>query len=384
MSLQKNQGAVRRFAMAMKFAAWLQNLPNKLTPPPFRLMQIESAFWQSRALYVAARLDIATALGDDQLAAEDIAARVAAQPDATWRLLRLLAAMGVFEETVPRIFRNNKLSAFLRTDNPKNVRAMILMHNDEAMSRPWYEQLERGVREGEPPFLLAHGEELFAYLDRHADFDSLFSQAMDCVEALIGDSFATDFDWGRFGRIIDVGGSRGAKSLAILKRHPGLTALVVDRAQVIEDARRYWAAHDTSGVERLRFEAGDLLQSVPAAQSEKDIYLLSAVLHGFDDDTCVIALRNLAVATSGSGARVALLETVLPEVHADLTGASLDMQMFMGTRGRERTLAEWNALFDRGGFVLEAIVGLRSFVNILVLLPKKRSQPEAGEEARPG
>lgn len=89
MSLQKNQGAVRRFAMFMKFAAWLQSLPNKLTPPPFRLMQIESAFWQSRALYVAARLDIATALGDDQLAAEDIAARVAAQPDATWRLRAL-------------------------------------------------------------------------------------------------------------------------------------------------------------------------------------------------------------------------------------------------------------------------------------------------------
>lgn len=39
MSLQKNQGAVRRFAMVMKFAAWLQSLPNKLTPPPFRLIQ---------------------------------------------------------------------------------------------------------------------------------------------------------------------------------------------------------------------------------------------------------------------------------------------------------------------------------------------------------
>jgi len=370
MPFQKNSGAVRRFGMAMKLAAWLQNLPNKLTPPPFRLMQIESAFWQSRALYVATRLDIATALGDDQLAAEAIAARVAAQPDATWRLLRMLAAIGVFKETAPRTFRNNTLSAFLRTDNPKNVRAMILMHNDEAMSRPWYEQLEQGVREGEPPFRLAHGEDLFDYMDRHADFDALFSRAMDCVEALIGDSFATDFDWDRFGRLIDVGGSRGAKSLAILKRHPGLTALVVDRPQVIDEARRYWAAHDTRGVERLRFEAGDVLQSVPAAQDEKDIYLLSAVLHGFDDDTCITALRTIVSAISGSGARIALLEMVLPEAHADLTAASLDMQMFMGTRGRERTLAEWNALFDRSGVTLEERVGLRSFGNILVLRPK--------------
>jgi len=374
MTYQKHHGAVRRFAKATKFATWLQNLPNRLTPPPFRLMQIGSAFWQSRALYVATQLDIASVLGDVELDATDIGVRVSAHPDATWRLLRMLAAMGVFEETAPRTFRNNKLSAFLRKDNPKNVRAMILMHNSEAMSRPWFEQLERGVREGEPPFRLAHGQELFAFLDHHADFDALFSQAMDSVEALTGDAFATDFDWGRFGRIIDVGGSRGAKSLAILKRHPHLTALIVDRAQVIEEAKRYWAAHEMSGVERLHFQAGDLLTSVPAAQSDKDVYLLSAVLHGFDDDTCVTALRQLASASAGSGARVVLLEMVLPETHADLAGTSFDMQMFMGTRGRERTLAEWNALFGRSGFALEERVGLRSLGDILVLLPNGLTQ----------
>ena len=48
---------------------------------------------------------------------------------------------------------------------------------------------------------------------------------MDSVEALTGDSFATDFDWARFDRIIDIGGSKGSKSVAILKRHPHLKAL---------------------------------------------------------------------------------------------------------------------------------------------------------------
>ncbi len=80
MPLQKTTGAVRLFSRLMKFAGWLQTIPDKLTPPPFRLMQIGSAFWQSRALYVAARLDIATVLGDQQLTAEKIAAQVSAQP----------------------------------------------------------------------------------------------------------------------------------------------------------------------------------------------------------------------------------------------------------------------------------------------------------------
>lgn len=371
MTLQKNTGAVGRFAKLMKFSAWLQALPNILTPPPFRLMQIGSAFWQSRALYVAARLDMATALGDDELDATVIATRITANSDASARLLRLLAAMGIFEETAPGVYRNNKLSNFLRTDNPKNVRAMILMHNSETMSRPWFEQLERGVREGTPPFRLTHGEELFDYLDHHADFDKLFSQAMDSVEALTGDTFATDFDWGRFGRIIDVGGSRGTKSLAILQRHPHLSALVVDRPQVVAEARAFWATRSTPGVERMQFQAGDLLSSIPPAQNDKDIYLLSAVLHCFDDDTCIKALTHLARASGSSGARVAVMEVVLPELKADIAMASFDMQMFMGTRGRERTLTQWKSLFERSGMALQELVGLQSFGSILVMLPKR-------------
>jgi hypothetical protein len=370
MTFQRNAGAVARFGRLLKFGTWLQNIPNKITPPPFRLMQIGSAFWQSRALYVATRLDIATVLGDARLTAEEIAARVAASPDATYRLLRLLAAMGVFEETAPHTFRNNKLSACLRTDRPHNVCALILMHNSMEMSRPWFEQLEAAVRGGGVPFERAHGQELFAYLDGHPDFDALFARAMESVEALAGESYATDFDWGRFRRVIDVGGSRGAKSLAILKHHPQLTALVVDRAQVIGDAAQYWAGREDSTVlARLHFQEGDVLQSVPPAASDADIYLLCAVLHGFSDDACLAALRNLAAASAPHGATIALMEMVLPESGADMAGAAFDMQMFMGTRGRERTLTEWRRLFDAGGLALEEIVDLRSIGNILVVRP---------------
>jgi hypothetical protein len=370
MTLQKNPGAVRRFAKLAKFAAWLQDIPNKVTPAPFRLMQIGSAFWQSRALYVAARLDIATVLADEMLSEEEIASRIRTQPDATYRLLRMLAAMGIFAESSPRVFRNNKLSTCLREGNPQNVRAMILMHNSPEMSRPWYEQLEQAVCSGDTPFRLTHGQELYAYQDEHAEFDSLFSDAMDSVEALTGDSFATDFDWSRFDRIIDIGGSKGSKSIAILKRHPRLKALVVDRAQVVQGAAQYWEKREERALlERLSFQAGDLLESVPQATSDKDIYLLSAVLHGFDDDACIAALRNLASASAGTGAPIALMEMVMPDSRADLASASFDMQMFMGTRGRERTLAEWQRLFDRCGLVLKEVVGLQSFGKILVLLP---------------
>lgn len=367
MTLQKNSGAVRRFGKAMKFGAWLQKIPNKVTPAPFRLVQIGSAYWQSRALFVAAQLDVATVLGTESLPAAELASRLGADGDALGRLLRFLAAIGVFEETAAMVYRNNKLSRCLSSDDPQSVRAMILMHNSAAMSRPWCEQLEAGIRSGKAPFTLSHGEDLFDYLDRHGEFDQLFSAAMDSVEALAGDGFATDLDWSRFERLIDIGGSRGTKALAILKHHPGLSALIVDRPQVVEEARRHWQEHPTEGVDRLHFQAGNLLETILLATGPKDIYLLSAVLHGFDDATCVQALQTLRAAIGNSGARVAILEMIVPETNADVASASFDMQMFVGCRGRERTLTEWKSVIQAGGLALEEVVNLRSLGSILVL-----------------
>ena len=110
---------------------------------------------------------------------------------------------------------------------------------------------------------------------------------------------------------------------------------------------------------------------MPAAASPRDAYLLSAVLHGFDDATCVQALRTVAQAAAVQGAALVLLEMVMPDHHADLTAASFDMQMFMGTRGCERTRGEWEHVFARSGVRLVEIVHLASFGKMLVLRPEQ-------------
>jgi hypothetical protein len=370
MRLQKHKFATRLFTAIAKFAGALQNLPNKITPPPFRLLQISSAFWQSRILYVAARLDIAGILGEQTLTATQIAEKTSAKTDAVNRLMRFLVAIGIFEQVAPEHFRNNKLSACLREDNPQNIRAMILMHHSPEMSRPWYEQLEAGVTRGQVPFQLTHQQELFAYMADHPQFTALFDQAMDRVEALSGDSFASDFAWQQFGRVFDIGGGVGSKAVAILKHHPQLRAHVVDQAQVIAHAQHYWQAKlEDSVLRRLTFSTGDVLTTLPEAENARDIYFLSAVFHGFDDATCLQALQNLTHASKGSGARIAIMELVTTVTRPDSVSTAFDMQMFMGTRGRERCLDDWQRLFSTAGLQLEEVVGLRGFGNILVVRP---------------
>ncbi len=372
MSLQRRAWVARGFALAARIGAALQAWPQRMLPPPIRLLQVGSAFWQSRVLAVAASLDVATVLGDETLSADALAARVGAQPDALQRLLRMLVAMEIFAEPSPGVFGNNKVSQALRTDRPDNVRALVLMHNSPQMSRPWFEHLEQGVRTGTPPFRLAFGRDLYDYADTDPAFDALFSRAMDRVEALSGASFATEFDWRAFDRLIDLGGSKGAKSLTILDRHAHLQALVVDRAQTIAQAQAYWRERAAAGtapasLARLQFMAGDLLAAVPAAVSAKDAYLLSAVLHGMDDSTAVQALRTASAAAAPQGATVVVLEMIMPSPQADLATAAFDMQMFMATTGRERTRDEWARLYAQAGLRWVETVALAGFGAMMVL-----------------
>jgi hypothetical protein len=332
-------------------------------------MQIGSLFWQSRALYVAAKLDIASVLGDQQLSADMIASSISVDEDGLFRLMRMLVAIGVFAEVSPRVFANNALSDCLREGHKNDVRAMVLMHNSPEMSSPWFQTLEAGIRTGRVPFHLAHGADLFEYMSDHADFDRLFAQAMDRVEALAGtDVIADAFDWSQFDRVIDIGGSKGAKALAILNKHPHLSALVIDRPQVVAEAIAYWGDKlDENLRSRIQFGSRDIREQVPQAQSGKDIYMLNAVLHGLGDKECASVLTNVRDACGQTNARIMINEIILPETGADLPGASFDMQMYIGTQGRERTRAEFGALFELSGLVWIEEIRTRSFASVMLL-----------------
>ena len=366
-SLSKNRLLVWLNDKIMRFGNLLQKIPAKTTPPPFRLMQIGSLFWQSRALYVATRLGLADAIADGQKSVRDIAGELELNEDHLYRLLRMLASMGIFVEVSPRVFRNNQTSNFLRQDDPQNVRAMILMHNSPEMTQPWMESLEACVRDGGVPFEKVHGIDLFGYMDRNRAFDMLFADAMDVVDNLTGSAYLQDFNWSPFNRIIDVGGSKGAKSISILKIAPHLKAIVYDRPQVIEAAKTLPDERMSRELTtRLSFQAGDMFDYLPAATSEKDLYLFFAIFHGLGDDEAKSLLQNLKTAIGSSGAHALIVDCVAQEIHIDPVISAFDMQMLIGTRGRERTLSEWNTLLKSAGFRISEIVTVRSFASFIV------------------
>ncbi len=369
-SLQRNKFKVKLFKAMMGLANRLAALPNKLTPPPFRLIQIGSAFWLSRALYVATNLGLADELEGDERSTTELAASLALHEEHLYRLMRMLAANGIFVESSHRLFRNSPMSDYLRQAHPKSVRSMILMHNDPVMASPWFDSLEQGIRSGETPFVRSHGVELFRYMDEHRDFDLLFSHAMDSVEALTGCDYLHDFDWSRFDRLIDVGGSQGSKALAILKNNPHLRAVVFDRPQVIGGAAGHWREQGEGAVlERMKFIGGDMLEAIPPAVSDRDIYMCMAVFHSLGDAEVQKLLDKLKTAFGDKRPTLLVIDMVAAETDIDPVVASFDMQMLMGTKGRERTLPEWRALFEGACLRIEEVVEVRTFPSFIVVRP---------------
>ena len=67
------------------------------TDPVTTVLQIAGGHCLPRCLHVIADLGVADALDDQPRKAEELASSVGAEPDALHRVLRLLAAHGVFE-----------------------------------------------------------------------------------------------------------------------------------------------------------------------------------------------------------------------------------------------------------------------------------------------
>lgn len=366
--LIKNSFAIKKYQLIMRIASWLKQLPNKVTPAPFRLIQVGSAFWQSRALYIVTKLEIADALADSQKNTVELANKLHLNEDHLYRLMRMVASIDIFEEVEHRVFKNNKTSLYLRKDYSNSIRSMILMHNSPEMTLPWIESLEASIADGGIPFEKSNQSNLFDYMNKNQDFDLLFSQAMDSVENIAGSDFLKDLKWGEFSRIIDVGGSKGAKSLAILTENPNLKALVFDRPQVIEEAKKYWQGKiENEILNRIKFTGGDMLKSIPKAESDQDAYFFMAVFHTFDDDACKQILFNLKKAIGNKKPYIIIADAVANEIAIDSITASMDMQMLMGTKGRERTLNEWNHLFLDTGFIIEQVIDIRTFAKYIIV-----------------
>lgn len=91
-------------------------------PPQARMLQMITAYWVSQAIGVAARLGVADQLGQGPRSAQEVAKAVGANPSALFRVMRMLASIGILRMDERAVFSLTPLGETLRSNAPGSVR----------------------------------------------------------------------------------------------------------------------------------------------------------------------------------------------------------------------------------------------------------------------
>jgi hypothetical protein len=319
--------------------------------PAEQLLTLMTGAWATQALAVAAELRLADHLDTARPPATDrLAALTGTHHDSLRRLLRYLAGLGVVTADAEASgvdadgaerYRLTATGRLLRTGGEHSLHALA-----ELYGGPFYRSfgaLGHAVRTGREAFAEVFGAHHFPYFAARPELADLFDRAMAASAPMFG-PIADLVDFGRAEVVVDVAGGNGELLSRVLRTHSHLEGVLLERPHAVEAARATMAKAGCA--DRCRLVEGDFTEAVPEGG---DVYLLSRVLHDWDDRQCLAILRRLAEAMPPH-AELLVVERLLPEDGTPSLAVPWDVHMLCNVGGRERTAAHYERLLAEAGF----------------------------------
>jgi hypothetical protein len=236
------------------------------------------------------------------------------------------------------------MGELLVSDHPRSLKGWTALTSRYFFNR--WGKLPEVVRTGWAVHILKGEADRFQALNEHpmeaADFNRAMTELTRLVApdvarivAQIADSNAT---------VIDVGGGHGELLSAILSENKGLQGTVFDLAHAAPGAQQLLKNQRLD--DRADFIAGSFFSTIP----DGDILLLKSILHDWDTEHCDTLLKVCALHLGRSG-QLLIVERIMPArvstqpAHQAICRS--DLNMLVGTGGRERTIAEFEGMLQR-------------------------------------
>jgi hypothetical protein len=342
--------------------------PSEL-PPSAQLMNLLWGKAVTTSLSAIADLGVADHMGDEPVTAAELAAKTGAHADSLYRVMRMVASLGVFQELPGQRFALTPMGRCLREDAPDSQKATAIMVGD-----PWqmrgYENIRHAVKTGQDGITAAYGKNGFEVLAELPDQEQNFQRCMSAYSRLELMVLAPILDFSAFERVADVGGGYGMLLGHLLRQHPALQGVLFDLPHVVAGAQASPFLSDLGG--RASFEPGSMFDHVPAGC---DAYIMKHIIHDWSDEHChrILSLMSQALAAHApENGRVFLAEMIVPEGPEPAPAKFLDIEMLTLTPGgRERTVPEFGALFARAGLQL---VGVKTTQGPIALIEARVAQ----------
>jgi hypothetical protein len=319
-------------------------------------------FQTSAAIGAVASLGVADALASAPANSTDLAQSLGVDARSLERVLLALTDEGIFERLSDGRFALTPFGETLRSDVLGSMRRAAILWTEEWHWRA-YGHFTASVRTGEAGMRPAHGSSFWEYLAEHPQTGAVFNSMMSASSLARAQALARTYDFSKVERLVDIGGGDGSLLRAVLQAHAHLSGVVFDLPSAIEEARR--CLLEAGLANRAEALAGDFFTEVPPGA---DAYVLSWILHDWNDESALRILSNCRAAIMDSG-RLLVVEMVLPSAdeprsprasYLEQLAKATDLEMLAVVGGRERTRAEYGELLSRAGFRLTQVLDLES------------------------
>ena len=337
--------------------------------PQAALMHLINGYQVTQDLHVAAVLGVADHLKDGPKPHDVVARACGAHPRSLYRLMRALAAVGVFDETASKEF---SLTAVGRCLTGDSISSRPNWARFVGRPGPWHAwgNLLHSIRSGEAAYPVTHGTDAWSYRNQNPEEQASFDSAMTGNSLSQARAVIEAYDFRKFDSIIDIGGGQGLLLSEILLACPSSSGVLFDQPQVVASAGDVLAAAGLD--QRVEVVAGSFLAAIPTGG---EAYVMKAILHDWDDDKATEILRVCRRAMA-STAMLIVIERVIGPPNAVPEGKFSDLNMLVTHGALERTQEEFDELFQRAGFELIEVVPTQSPLSVILGNPRRKDAPQ--------
>lgn len=326
-------------------------------PVAVQILDLLMGGWRAGVVSTFAELGVADGLAAGGLTPAQLAVRLGLEHDTAERFFRAGASVGLLRRGEHDTLELTELGRALASDDG-SMRNFARWTGSTAERATWA-HLATAVRTGRSPFAAMHGSGVWEFMESDPDTAAVFNSAMTELSKRVIQPVIEAFDFSRFSSVTDVGGGRGALLAAVLRKHPEMTGVLFDQPDVV--SRSLPELSDAAVAHRVTVKSGSFFDGVP---SGSDLFMISNVLHDWDDGRSRLILRNIAEAMH-EGAHIAVVEAVAGlDDTADKAISLMDMDMLLLCEGKQRTVEEFRLLLAEVGIELVGVsrAGLQSVV----------------------
>jgi hypothetical protein len=331
-----------------------ESKPAEATLNPSRIMQIGMGFWPAKVLLTAVRTGLFTLLATSPMTGKDIKEKLGLGTTDrhvfdwldTLVSLGLLQRMGLLDDAV---YSNaDDTALFLNKNSPQYVGGMLEMADDRLYGA--WGNLEEGLRTGQQQ---NEGKgkpngnmEFFGELYKDPYKLANFIDAMRGIQTGNFIALAEKFDFGKYGRFLDIGGADGWLSIQICRRHQGIHCTTFDLPPVLPLAEKKIAQFGLN--DRIEARAGDFVRDeLPVA----DVMAMGNILHGMNEATKLQLVQKVYAALPEGGVLMAIENIIDDDRRQNTFGLLMSLNMLIENgEAFDYTMTDFSKWASAAGF----------------------------------